>query len=296
MYTKFSKLLVLSICVFKAQAQNKIIYLISPPRTLSTVLLRFMHARGDMIVFNEPSQYAYLSMLSGGGIPGGYNTDYAFRNYAEVKRTLLNAREDGMVFVKDPSCAAYASLYKDEAFLTDPNIEFCFIIRDPHASVVSYYKALALRTRGLDEFGWRIERKIYELQYALYKRITKLRNKAPLVLSCEDIVAFPEKALKAFCNQLGLDFDKSMLSWPSMENSFDPVEWHDSKTLAACKQWHNDAIVSTHFKPSVRQFDINYKGKPTFAEFDSKYKAILTEIYENYMYFYNKMYVHRIHI
>lgn len=39
-------------------APHKIIYLISPPRSLSTLFLRMMHNRGDFLVMNEPAQYA----------------------------------------------------------------------------------------------------------------------------------------------------------------------------------------------------------------------------------------------
>lgn len=295
MNIKLGKLFSLLLCFAGLQAQNKIIYLIAPPRTLSTVFLRFMHARGDISIYNEPSQYTYLSQMSG-ATPGGFDQSIPFKTYAEAKKELLNAREEGMVFVKDPSCAAYECFYKDDTFLADQNIEFCFIIRDPHASVVSYYKALGNLNRELNSFGWKVERKIYERQYALYKKITKLRNKAPLVISCEELVENPERVLSVFCNLVGLDFDESMLTWPSLEGNFKPLEWHEYKTLEACIKWHNDAIVSTHFRPHMRHFDVNYKGKPTFIEFDAKYKSILTEIYENYMNFYNKMFVHRIHV
>lgn len=294
MYSNVGKVFSLVLCIASLQAQNKIIYLVSPPRTLSTVFLRFMHARGDMIVYNEPSQYAYLWQLSGGGIPGGFNTNIAFKTYAEAKESIISAAQEHMVFVKEPSCGAYASIYRDDAFLTNPNVEFCFIIRDPHASIVSYYRALGMYGRGLNDFGWSVERRIYELQYALYKKITKLRRQAPVVLSSEELANNPERVLSAFCDRVGIEFNATMLNWPSMEKSFDPLDWHDSKTLPSCNQWHKAAIVSTEFRPLERHYAVNNEGKPTFAEFDPKYSSTLNEIYENYMSYYNKMFVHRI--
>lgn len=294
MHHNVGKIVALAVCITAVQAHNKIIYLISPPRTLSTVFLRFMDARGDMVIYNEPSQYAYLSQLSGGGIPGGFNTDIAFKTYAEAKKTILASAEERMVFVKDPSCAAYASIYNDEAFLTDANIEFCFIIRDPHASIISYYRALGIDWRGLQDFGWSVERRIYELQYALYKKITRLRKQAPVVISSEELAQHPAQMLSAFCDVMAIEFNATMLNWPSLQDTFDPVDWHDSKTLPSCNQWHNAAIVSTEFRPLERHYEVNSYGKPTFTEFNPKYHAILTEIYENYLKFYTKMFVHRI--
>ena len=41
------------------KTENKIVYLISPPRSLSVAFLRMMEARGDFTTMNEPSQWAY---------------------------------------------------------------------------------------------------------------------------------------------------------------------------------------------------------------------------------------------
>jgi len=39
--------------------EHKIIYMVAAPRTLSTLFLRMMMNRGDVVAFNEPSQWAH---------------------------------------------------------------------------------------------------------------------------------------------------------------------------------------------------------------------------------------------
>jgi hypothetical protein len=275
-------------------AQHKIIYLISPPRTLSTVFLRWIQARGDMAVYNEPSQYAFILHMTGGTLPAEYNHNNPFKTFADVKKVILKAREEGMVFVKDPTCAAYTSFYNDSNFLADPNIEFCFIVRDLHAALVSYYKGIGLRRRPPTGFAWNIERGIYERHWALFEKIKQVRNKAPLVISCEDLAEHPEKILPLFCEHMGISFDASMLTWPSLADSFDPLTWHDYKTADAIIKWHKDAINSTHFIPCVRQHAVDEQGNPSFTEFDPKYAQALRDVYEYSLPFYTKMYAHRL--
>lgn len=273
--------------------QNKIIYLISPPRTLSTVFLRCMHARDDMIIYFEPSQYAFLAAHKPQALSRVYNPHIPFKTYDEVKKTILKSAEKGPVFVKDPCCAAYECLYNDETFLANPNIEFCFLIRDPHVSLVSYYKAGD--PANSNGFDWIIDWFVYERHYALFKKISKIRNKVPLVLSSEELAADPATYIHQFCKHMNIDFKDSMLAWPSLENTFDPLAWNEYKTLTACNTWHKNAIISTHFVSCERQYDVDQYGNPTFAEFDSTYQGVIKEIYTYYMTFYTKMYNYRIH-
>src|SRR5437868_4849815 len=63
--TSFKKYIFCIFSIFLAEklmALNKIVYLVAPPRSLSTAFVRMMQARGDFSVFNEPSIYAYTSL------------------------------------------------------------------------------------------------------------------------------------------------------------------------------------------------------------------------------------------
>lgn len=268
----------------------KIIYLISPPRALSTVFLRFMHARGDMTIFNEPSLYAFAALKDNGTLPAQFAATPPFKTFEDTKRVLMQASKAGPIFVKDISNWAYTSFYKDETFLANPDIEFCFLIRDPHASIVSFFKTRD--HQKIDGYNWIVYWLLYECHYALFKKIAKLRNRTPLVISSEELAAHPEKILPRFCEHMDIEFKDSMLSWPSLENTFNPLDWNDYKSIEKCKQWHKNAIMSTHFKPCERSYAVDSFGEPTFIELEPENICTIKKIYKHYMKYYTKMHAH----
>ena len=264
---------------------NKIIYLIAPPRTCSTVFLRAMEARDDdMTVFNEPSQYALLAKHKPSALAETFEITPSFESYEKVKQTLLEASKEADVFVKDPCCAAYESLYEDDAFLLNENVHFCFLIRHPHPSLISYYKACGnkISTSGLD---W----VVYERLYLLFEKITKLRKKSPIVISGEDLTKNPSVIMRLFCDKIGIAFKDADLQWPSLEEAFDPSQWNDPKNKASCEKWHGNAIKSTCFLPHNPKYSLDQEGLPTFAEAEEADREKLKRVYSYYMEFYSKM-------
>ncbi len=79
---------------------HKIIYLVSTPRSLSTVFVRMMQARGDMSVFNEPAQKA--CKLDFDVVTNGYRPE-APLTHQEVVDQLLLKSTIRPVFAKDQS-------------------------------------------------------------------------------------------------------------------------------------------------------------------------------------------------
>ena len=94
-----------------------------------------MH-RGDMEIYNEPTEYSFWVIHRPEVEDHGY-TDPQLKTYTQVKQELLRARQQRTVFVKDISYAAYDSLYKDDIFLQDPDIEFCFF--NKRSACLSYF-------------------------------------------------------------------------------------------------------------------------------------------------------------
>lgn len=283
--------LILLIFFSNLSAQHKIIYLIAPPRTLSTVFLRAMHARGDMAVYNEPCEYCFLAKHKPDELQM-YSDELPFKTFEEIKTELEHAREKKHVFAKDTPYATYECFYHDDAFLTDPNIEFCFLIRDPHASLISFHKLLAGEI--LTGFDWITEWLVYKQQYALFKKISKVRGKAPVIISSEELTENPEKIMQRFCDRMQITYNPSMISWPSLEHSFNPRDWNDYTSLEACELWHKNAINSTHFTSCKRDYKIDAQGEPTFVELDESIRSTVKEIYNYYMKSYKKMYKYRI--
>lgn len=275
-----------------AFTERNYFWLIIPTRTLSTVFLRAMHARGDMIIFNEPAQYSYLAKRKPDVLDDMYNSTILFTTYAKVKETLLITSEKKNVFVKDSPCAAYECLFEDDMFLSNPNIEFCFLIRDPHPSLVSYYKAE--KRNSLSEINWDIDWVVYEHQFALFDKIRRLKNKPPVVISAELLSLYPEEGMRLFCEKMNIKFKQEMLNWPSLEHNFNPLDWNDYKKDEACERWHKNAIISTHFKSCKRYYEVDENGSPTFVELSSEIRDAVKKIYDYYMKFYTPLFKYAI--
>jgi hypothetical protein len=89
-------------------------------------------------------------------------------------------------------------------------------------------------------------------------------GKTPIVLDSKSILLNPEKTLKQLCVQLGIPFEKEMLSWKAGARPEDGI-W--------AKHWYGNVHKSTGF--------IEYK--PKTAPFPEKLKPLLEEclpIYE----------------
>lgn len=70
-------------------------------------------------------------------------------------------------------------------------------------------------------------------------------NQTPITLiDADDLLDNPEGIIRAFCEQVGIDFSPDMLSWDDKEN-----QEYVSKAFEKWRGFHNDAIESTSLKP-----------------------------------------------
>ncbi len=289
--TKNIKFVLLFLAHFSLLNAGKIIYLITPPRVCSTVFLRAMDARGDMVIFNEPSQYPFLKKFKPESASRIYNEDMPYTSFDKVKKALLHAAEHNDVFVKDICCAAYENLYKDNAFLANEDVIFCFLIRNPHPSLISYYKALGNR---ISDSG--ITWVVYEQLYKLYDKIARLRGTHPVVISSEELTKNPSSMMKQFCKEVEIPFDEKWLNWQKLTIDFNPMAWNDYKKRASCIKWHKNALESTHFLHCVRNYELNKEGNPTFIEISNEQRQTMFNVYNYYMSFYAPMHKHRLRL
>ena len=100
--------------------------------------------------------------------------------------------------------------------------------------------------------------------------------------------------MKLFCKSVKIPFKKLMIKWPSLEKSFNPLDWNDYTALESCDFWHKDAIKSTHFIPSERLYGLDSQGDFSFIEVNEVDRNRVKEIYTYYMQFYNKLYEYRV--
>jgi hypothetical protein len=95
-------------------------------------------------------------------------------------------------------------------------LRHAFLIRDPRSLLVSYAKVRSAPT--LDDLGLRQQAEIFE-------------EFGGPVIDSADVLAAPEKALRALCAALGVPFTSVMLSWSAGPRDSDGVwapYWYDS--------------------------------------------------------------------
>lgn len=272
------------ICSFSGfiEAHHKIVYLIATPRSLSTVFLRAMHARGDMSIFNEPSVPVWYK----NAVPD-IKAEEWYRpgiptSYQEIIDQLFAEAQQRPVFIKEHSFMVQDLLNHDNRILHDADITFAILLRDPHHAIISYYK----KEGGItEEFSETIG---YKGCYALYELIKKETGKAPVIVITEQLYTYPDEMMRKFCEDVGIPFLPGALQWPSLGAAFDGVEeWHEMKLFDKTHYWHGDAIMSTGFQ-KPRSYEVDEDGNPTFSEISNlDDREQCKEAYRENMYYYN---------
>lgn len=274
-FSKFS-LLMLILTASACSAQHKII-LISAPRSLSVAFLRMMQERGDFQILHEPSQFVFNLKHSTQEVQNWFNSD-APKTYDEVKDLIMTTAQNGNVFVKEMSFAVEEWLTQDIEWISNPDIHFVFLLRDPHHIALSFYKKLE---PVFDECKHQWEDLIgYRSLYNVYQAINKYAACKPYIVLTQDLYTNPRQTVEQFCAAVDIPFIAESLQWDNLEHNFDPQQWHEIKHSDITNHWHSDAIRSTGFgKPT--KYAVDNAGKPTFEEIgNEEHRHIVMKAYE----------------
>lgn len=244
-----------------AKQIHEIYIQLSPPRCLSTALLRCWQSRGDCVVLNEPfiSAYANQDILAA-EVSSQWWRENAPMNFTEVEKNILISAEDAPVFVKEESFAFMDYLHANPNLLNNPHVHFIFLIRNPHHSICSYYKG---HNGLIANFSYFVG---FEPLYEIYQIVKANNPNTPCILSAEEVYSNPAQMIQDMCAALNIDFLEKMLQWEDLGDSFTGVkEWGELKKKELTHRWHGDAINSTAFhKP--RSYELDANGNPTFSE------------------------------
>jgi hypothetical protein len=247
-----SFLLVLPFCLL---SEHKIVYLISPPRSLSTAFLRMMEARGDFTIINEPSikpfnkNKNYIDFY-----------DHAPTNFDDIKEKIFTASETSNVFIKEISRPLLYFLKNDKDLSCKENIYFVVLVRNPHHSIISMYRKVKSCFNGFSELIG------YKATYELLQLIQNTYCNKPLIIRSEDLYEKPEQTIKKFCDHVGLEFKKESLHWQDLGDDFTGInEWHETKEKHHTYHWHEDAIKSSGFT-TPHSYATDEFARPTFEE------------------------------
>lgn len=260
---------------------HKIVYLISPSRSLSVAFTRMMYERGDFEIFHEPSQFVYNKKYWGEEYQRWYRPD-SYATFDDVKQHLYAAAEKRPVFVKEMSFAVEELLLNDSEFIQNEKIHFVFLMRNPHHSTISFYKRLYEIVPRINELIG------CESLYHVFQKVESEAKNKPIIFFTEDLFDSPYKTVEALCNQLNIAFIPKALHWSSLDPSFDfQKEWHELKVPGSVDHWHGEAIRSTGFsKPAG--YAVGRDGSPTFEEIeDISHRDYYRKAYLHNLTFYN---------
>lgn len=274
-------ILTMASTIICSQLPHKIIYLISPPRSLSVAFTRMMSARGDCAVFNEPSQAIFNKKLNTALIDVFLDT--APQSFQEVKDQLYQAAQERIVFAKEMSFAVDDFLLHDDAFLKNEQVHCVFLMRNPHHSLLSLYKGLNDYVRDFEIIAG------FEQLHMIFEHVKSHAANKPVILCTEDIYQKPEQTVRAFCAAVDIPFIPEALKWQILGTNFNAqAEWHEIKNNEGMYHWHGDAMNSTGFSnPHV--YAVNEAGEPTFEEVREEHKELVTKMYQKSLKFYRLM-------
>lgn len=287
MLTRFLSLLIYSVVFFanvSLHSHNKIIYLISPPRSLSVAFMRMMEARGDFAIMHEPSQWAFNKSVHHDFVESWFIPEAA-QTFDEVKERIFEQAKHTNVFVKEMSFAVDQFLLHDQEFIANPHVHFVFLLRNPHHAIISFYN----RRNEVEDNNTSFAHLVgYQACYEIFQKIKSVAARKPYIILSEDLYTNPEATIKAFCAQVGIEYLSESLSWDNLGSGFNgQKEWHEIKYAETTQHWHGDAIKSTGFgRP--HQYKVDEKGNSTFEEICNPLrKKICEDAYVENMKYYN---------
>ena len=203
-------------------AQYPIIALWSHPRSMSTAFERIMRERGDLFCAHEPFMYDYYVHRKVREMPRFEVEADRPQSYQEIRDWLLDKANSEPVFFKDMSYYVYPQILDDQEFLH--RITHTFLIRNPVASILSYFKLDQEVT--LEEIG-------LEAQWKHFNALKELGH-SPVVIEAEKIRADTRATLSRYWEKIGLEHKEEAFDWQDEK----PKDW---KQVSG---WHGNVMQS----------------------------------------------------
>lgn len=281
-----SKLLI-SLMLFvtlEAGVEHKLVFLISPPRSLSTVFTRMMYERGDFAIMHEPSLAAYCTAHAPSSDFLKMFKEGTPKNYSAVRDRIYEMAACGPVFAKEISFSAEEFFESNEDFFTDPNVYFVFLVRHPHSALISYYKKLQGVPAALHEWVG------YQNSFNIFRKVNDISPNKPFIILTESLSPNPDIPIRAMCEALKIPYKEEALHWADLGDDFTgEKEWAELKHKEFFYYWHSNAISSKGFEP-LTSYDFDQDGQPTFSEVcDLGHRQALIDLYHKNLPYYEAL-------
>jgi len=225
----------------------KNIILWGTPRSVSTAFEKAVSQHPRIKITHEPFAQAYYFSDKRKSDRYIMKNDQTFSKVIELE---LELEQDGL---KDISFTKELA-FQGEHYISDKHLassKHFIIIRHPYLVYESLIKLKPDFTE--EEFGFISIDKII-------KKLDKLNMSPEFVIDGTDFQNNPAKVLEKFCNNIGLDFDFSMLRW---DDSY-IREWTQEEELSQ-RPWHKYLESSNEIIPSKTKInntlDIDFKHR-----------------------------------
>ncbi|XP_064626335.1 uncharacterized protein LOC135487016 isoform X2 [Lineus longissimus] len=262
-------------------AQRKV-FLWAVPRSISTAFFRAMMTSADIKVMLEPFARSYYF--------GSQRVSHRYKSqpindgctFHDIKLLCEKEAADSLaptLFVKD--MAYYLVNKLDEPTYIPEGFQHTFLIRNPRRAVTSLYKlSLNESLTGWDHFD-EAEVGFKEL-VQMFDLVKNKLGQTPFVIDADDLLANPEKMLRAYCSKTGIKYEDSMVNWESTPP--------DMSVFQEWMPWFEGTLKSTAFRTTPippKKSDMMKGG--IFALPDNVEACIA-----NNMDYYNYLYKHRL--
>ena len=233
----------------------------SGPRNISTAMMRAWGNRDDTVVVDEPL-YAFYLQATGIQHPDAEEviatgeTDWR-KVVAHLAEPIHNGKR--ICFQKQMTHHLLPEI--DREWLGA--VTNCFLIRDPREVISSYIKKR--EDPALEDLG-------FVQQAEIFGFVRSHTNAVPPVVDAKDVLQNPEGTLRLLCKAVGVEFSKSMLSWPPGLRDTDGI-W--------ARHWYGEVAKTTSFQPY----------RPTASEVPAR----LREIHQQCCECYERLYEYRLH-
>ncbi|MDJ0601910.1 MAG: hypothetical protein QNJ37_24095 [Crocosphaera sp.] len=207
---------------------SKTVALWTAPRSCSNAFLKTFSQRKDTAILHEPfGDIYYFSKWRRSNILGDDQTRLNINKQTVINR--IKSKIAPLVFFKD---FAYEALPYD---IDQSFLNCCtntFLIRNPQEVIDSWYRVGAYYPTE-EELGFVALERMWNI-------VTKELKQKPILVEANRFRQEPAKILKSYCQQIGVEFEPTMLEWDDStitQGHSHPPEFHQQwrKTLHSSK-------------------------------------------------------------
>ncbi len=175
-------------------------------------------------------------------------------SYEDLRDMLLERAEQRPVFFKDMSYYVMPRIIEDHDFCR--RLTNCFLIRNPVASIASYY-TLDPEVTNL-EIG-------LEAQWNHFEALQQLLDTPPVIVQAEDIRADTRGVIGALWEKTGLDYRDEAFSWgDESPDDWKQVDgWHGSVSTSQSIR----ALTAEEIDAQNDKFDKSAQENPQLIDY-----------------------------